>query len=109
LKGEEGAKLCEEMRDELRKAAHAVYGVPPSKLRIFFHYHPQFYRLHAHCVPINYVAPGSEVERAHLLTTVAENLRMKELYYAEATLSYKVRVGEKLHGVLLQNNGKGLV
>ena len=109
LKGEQGALLCEEMRDELRTAAERVYGVNPSQLRIMFHYHPQFYRLHAHCVRINAINPGSETERAHLLTTVANNLRMNEDYYSLCTLSYSVRVGERLHQLLEANNGEGFV
>ena len=44
------------------------------------------------------VNPGCEAERAHLLRTVAQNLRLSEGYYADhATLTYKVRAGEKLH------------
>ena len=105
LVGEEGALLCDEMRDELRSAAMRVYGVPASQLRIMFHYHPQFYRLHAHCVRINAINPGSEVERAHLLTTVAFNLRMNSDYYKNAMLSYKVHVGEGLHKILLTSVG----
>lgn len=101
LRGEAGAALCDAMARELKAAAWRVYGVPASKLRVFFHYHPQFYRLHAHCNRIEWVNPGCEAERAHLLSSVAQNLRLSEGYYAEqATLSYKVRVGEKLHGIL---------
>ena len=98
LVGEEGALLCDEMRDELRSAAMNVYGVPSSQLRIMFHYH-------AHCVRINAINPGSEVERAHLLTTVAFNLRMNSDYYKNALLSYKVRIGEGLHKILLTSVG----
>ena len=108
LHGEEGAALCDEMRDELRNAAKRVYGVDPSQLRIMFHYHPQFYRLHAHCVRTHAINPGSETERAHLLTTVACNLRMKNDYYKHTTLSYSVRKDEGLHQ-LLSNVGRGLV
>ena len=109
LQGESGATLCENMRDALRDVALQVYGVPPSQLRIMFHYHPQYYRLHAHCVRIHAVNPGSETERAHLLTTVAFNLRMNANYYKQATLSYKVRAGERLHRLLVDNDNIGLV
>ena len=108
LNGEEGAALCDEMRDELRNAAKHVYGVDPGQLRIMFHYHPQFYRLHAHCVRTHAINPGSETERAHLLTTVACNLRMKSDYYKHAILSYSVRKGEGLHQLLL-NVGQGII
>jgi len=38
LRGEEGAALCDAMRDALRSAAWRVYGVRARELRIFFHY-----------------------------------------------------------------------
>ena len=44
-------------------------------------------------------------DRAHLLTTVAENLDLAPDYYARATLTYKLRVGEKLHGILVEGEG----
>eukprot|EP00936_MAST-01D_sp_MAST-1D-sp1_P000098 g98.t1 len=100
LRGSAGSNLCREMRDALRRAALEVYGVPATKLRIFFHYHPQFYRLHAHAVRAEHVNPGCECDRAHLLSVVAENLERYPDYYLEATLTYKLRVGEKLHTIL---------
>ena len=104
LRGEVGAAICDAMARELLTAAERVYGVPAHKCRVFFHYHPQFYRLHAHCNRIEYVNPGCEVERAHLLSTVAANLRIAEGYYADiATLTYKLRNGEKLYKLLLGN------
>ncbi len=108
LRGEAGAALCDRMRDALRDCAERVYGVPRDQLRVFFHYHPQFYRLHAHCTRIEYVNPGCEAERAHLLTSVADNLRRDAGFYEKATLTYKVRVGEKLH-TLLQEHGQLLL
>ena len=104
LRGSAGATLCRDMRDTLRRAAHEVYGVPATKLRIFFHYHPQFYRLHAHAVRAEHVNPGCECDRAHLLSTVAENLERYPDYYSAATLTYKLRVGEKLHAILRDAN-----
>ena len=105
LRGETGADLVRAMRDALLAAARDYYGVPPSKLRVFFHYQPQFYRLHAHCTTAQHVTPGCECDRAHLLTTVAENLDLAPDYYARATLTYKLRVGEKLHGILVEGEG----
>ena len=101
LRGRAGLKICTEMLASLRAVALNVYGVKAGQLRIFFHYHPQFYRLHAHCTRLA-VNPGCETERAHLLTTVAHNLRLDPDYYLKATLSYRVRVGEGLHRRLVE-------
>ena len=101
LQGEAGAALCDAMAAQLLAAAEAVYGVAADQCRVFFHYHPQFYRLHAHCNRVAHVNPGCEAERAHLLSTVAQNLRILPGYYSDAaTLSYKVRTDEKLHHLL---------
>ena len=49
---------------------------------------------------VQHVNPGCECDRAHLLTTVADNLDLAPDYYARATLTYKLRVGKALHGLL---------
>ena len=100
LRGPAGAGLCRAMRAALLRCAADVYGVPATKLRVFFHYQPQFYRLHAHCTRAEHTNPGCECDRAHLLTTVAANLDLAPDYYARAPLTYKLRVGEKLQGLL---------
>jgi m7GpppX diphosphatase len=107
LRGEAGAALCAEMLAKLRAVAMEVYGVGAGQLRIFFHYHPQFYRLHAHCTRLS-VNPGCETERAHLLTTVATNLRLDPDYYAKVTLTYRLKVGEGLHQQLVEA-GRGIL
>lgn len=101
LHGEAGANLCDQMVEKLRSCALGIYGVEANQLRIFFHYHPQFYRLHAHCTRLA-VNPGCETERAHLLTTVAQNLRLDPDYYAKITLTYRLRIGESLHKKLIE-------
>ena len=103
LRGPDGAGLCRAMRAALLRCAADVYGVPATKLRVFFHYQPQFYRLHAHCTRAEHTNPGCECDRAHLLTTVAANLDLAPDYYARAPLTYKLRLGEKLHGLLSAN------
>lgn len=90
------AMLCVQMRTELQNTALRIYGVPASKLRIFFHYHPQFFRLHAHCVRIEQFNPGSEVERAHLLSSVIQLLQRDSDFYASATLPVKLRKCDKI-------------
>ena len=87
LRGPDGAGLCRAMRAALLRCAADVYGVPATKLRVFFHYQPQFYRLHAHCTRAEHTNPGCECDRAHLLTTVAANLDLARDYYARAPLT----------------------
>lgn len=79
-------------------AIEAKFGVDRSKLRIYFHYHPTYYHLHVHYTHVDFKAPGSEGEKAHLLKTVIDRLeKAPGLGYARATLPIKVKEGTKLH------------
>ncbi|XP_056144070.1 m7GpppX diphosphatase [Lampris incognitus] len=66
------------------------YGLPASKLRIYFHYQPSYYHLHIHFNALNYEVPGSSVERAHLLLDVIENLVSDPQYYKTRTLYFPI-------------------
>ena len=92
------------MRDALRAAAWDVYGVPASKVRVFFHYQPQFYRLHAHCAALG-AGPACGADRAHLLLSVEDALSRDADHFAKATLVYKLRVGEPIHAALHHDGG----
>ena len=65
--------LCRQLTCRCVGAARQeeVYGVGPEQLRVFIHYHPQFYHLHVHFTRAH-VNPGCEAERAHLLTDVIQ-------------------------------------
>ena len=72
-----------------------VYNVPKEEVRVFVHYHPQFYHLHVHFTRL-WNDGGAQVERAHLLEDVIANLEEDDLYYQERTMFYKVNETEKL-------------
>ena len=72
-----------------------VYGVPGSQLRVFAHYIPQFYHFHVHFTRLHNDS-GCQVERAHLLEDVIQNLEGDEEYYVKRTISYKLPVNDKL-------------
>ena len=72
-----------------------VYGVGPEQLRVFIHYHPQFYHLHVHFTRAH-VNPGCEAERAHLLTDIIQNLEGCDDYYVRRTLTHRLRENDPL-------------
>ncbi|CAM9658818.1 unnamed protein product [Discosporangium mesarthrocarpum] len=72
-----------------------VYGVPASKIRVFFHYHPQFYHLHIHFSRLNN-PHGVLVEHARLLLDVVQNLESDDLYYQKRTIQYRIRSTDPL-------------
>lgn len=67
-----------------------------SQLRIYVHYQPSYYHFHVHFTHLNYLAPGSNVERAHLLQDVIENLQLYPNFYSQKTLSFVIQEGSAL-------------
>ena len=72
------------------------YGISESKLRIYVHYQPSYYHFHVHFTHLQFLAPGSNVERAHLLRDVIENLELYPNYYSQKTLSFVIQEGSAL-------------
>nr|XP_018904500.1 PREDICTED: m7GpppX diphosphatase [Bemisia tabaci] len=70
------------------KTIQDKYKLPKSRLRIYFHYQPSFYHLHIHFTSIQFEAPGTSVERGHLLSSVITNLEAYPFYYRDATLCF---------------------
>ncbi|XP_069732651.1 m7GpppX diphosphatase [Phaenicophaeus curvirostris] len=87
------------LRNILQEGKEAVvkrFGVPGSQLRIYLHYQPSYYHLHVHFTALSYDAPGSSVERAHLLADVIDNLAMDAAYYQKRALTFPLRADEPL-------------
>ena len=72
------------------------FGVAANKLRIYLHYQPSYYHLHVHFTHMSFDAPGSGVERAHLLTDVINNIELMGDYYQRTQLSYIVKQNDSL-------------
>lgn len=88
------------LRNILQKGQEAIleqFKIPSSKLRIYLHYQPSYYHLHVHFTHLRYDAPGSGVERAHLLTDVINNIEMMSDYYQKKTLSFLVKDNDSLY------------
>ena len=73
-----------------------IYGVEVDQLRIFVHYHPQFYHFHVHFTRLENEV-GCQVERGHLLTDLIQNLQWRSDYYQQRTLTYKLPVTDQLY------------
>ncbi|XP_075029194.1 m7GpppX diphosphatase isoform X1 [Calonectris borealis] len=87
------------LRNILQEGKEAIakrFGVPGSQLRIYLHYQPSYYHLHVHFTALGYDAPGSSVERAHLLADVIDNLALDSMYYQKRALTFALRADELL-------------
>nr|XP_006013954.1 PREDICTED: m7GpppX diphosphatase-like [Latimeria chalumnae] len=88
--------LLKNILQEGQEAILNRYGVLGSQLRVYFHYQPSYYHLHIHFTGLSYDAPGSGVERAHLLSDVIENLQSDAQYYQKRTLTFALRADDPL-------------
>jgi len=68
----------------------------PQELRVFIHYQPSFYHLHVHFTHIKAEHGGFQAERAHMLSTVIENIRLVPDYYSRVTLEFPLSAASEL-------------
>lgn len=79
------------------RAIHEKYNIAPSTLRIYIHYQPSYYHFHVHFTHLTNETPGCQVERAHLLDTVINNISLCSDYYKQATISFPVKETDELY------------
>ncbi|XP_037361489.1 m7GpppX diphosphatase [Talpa occidentalis] len=87
------------LRNILQEGQEAIlqrYQVKADRLRVYLHYLPSYYHLHVHFTALGFEAPGSGVERAHLLADVIENLECDPEYYQKRTLTFALRADDPL-------------
>ncbi|KAM4827887.1 m7GpppX diphosphatase [Thomomys bottae] len=87
------------LRNILREGQEAIlqrYQVKEDRLRVYLHYLPSYYHLHVHFTALGFEAPGSGVERAHLLAEVIENLECDPTHYQRRTLTFALRADDPL-------------
>ncbi|XP_020856358.1 m7GpppX diphosphatase isoform X1 [Phascolarctos cinereus] len=88
--------LLRNILQEGQEAIQKHYQVKEDRLRVYLHYQPSYYHLHVHFTALGFEAPGSGVERAHLLADVIENLERDPHYYQQRTLTFALRADEPL-------------
>lgn len=89
--------LLREIGAKCKAAIETKYQIPKSQLRLYFHYPPSFYHLHVHITHIHSDSGGALVDRAHLLSTVIQNIELKSDYYQQATLDVVVNENDSLY------------
>ncbi|UJR15991.1 hypothetical protein I4U23_002910 [Adineta vaga] len=92
--------LLESLLETTKEFISSKYGISSKTIRAFFHYPPTFYHLHVHFTTLQNRLCGCEVERAHLVEDVIDNLKLQSNYYQMKTLYYKVAISDPLYGLL---------
>ena len=105
LKAETHLSVLEEMLQQAPKVIEKVYGVPQDQLRIFVHYQPQFYHFHVHFTRLENDT-GVQVEKAHLLMDIIQNLQTDPEYYQKRTMTYKLSLKDKLYRLIKDHDRK---
>ncbi|XP_017465904.1 PREDICTED: m7GpppX diphosphatase [Rhagoletis zephyria] len=88
--------LLRNLRAGIAEAIEKRYGLCASQLRIYFHYQPSFYHLHAHINPVRGDAPGIWCEKSHMLDIVISNIELMSDYYQRVTLPFVLFEDSKL-------------
>ncbi|XP_059813195.1 m7GpppX diphosphatase isoform X1 [Hypanus sabinus] len=88
--------MLQTILQEGQNAISKRYNISKSQLRIYVHYQPSYYHFHVHFTAVGYDAPGSMVERAHLLSNIIENLQFDPEYYQKRTLTFALKADDPL-------------
>jgi len=91
--------ILKEVLKEGPKTIEQIYGIPREQLRIFVHYPPQFYHFHVHFTRLDNET-GVQVERAHLLSDIIQNLETDPAYYQKRSIDYKLSFKDQLYQLL---------
>lgn len=89
--------LLETIYNESVNQIKLKYNLDKSKYKIYFHYQPSFYHLHVHITHIHYETSNTNVERAHLLLNVIDNIKLCSDYYQKCRITYKIRKNDSLY------------
>ncbi|XP_015185669.1 PREDICTED: m7GpppX diphosphatase [Polistes dominula] len=98
--------LLRNIRDSGTACISEKYNIPSTQLRIYLHYQPSYYYLHVHFSYLMFENSGVHIYRAHLLSTVINNLELMPDYYTKCILSFLVFEGDELctkfreHGIV---------
>lgn len=82
-------KILEESIKDGKKIIEEKYGFDSNNLIIYFHYYPSVWQLHIHFMNNKYISESYSLPRAHLASTVIENLKIDSEYYRKVKLEIK--------------------
>eukprot|EP00057_Strongylocentrotus_purpuratus_P002541 XP_003724720.1 PREDICTED: m7GpppX diphosphatase isoform X1 [Strongylocentrotus purpuratus] len=88
--------LLRNIQEKCSKCIQEKYSIPADELRAYLHYQPSYYHLHVHFTHLKFNAPGTNVDRAHLLSSVIENIELMPDYYQRKPLAYVLRENDGL-------------
>ncbi|XP_065559508.1 m7GpppX diphosphatase-like isoform X2 [Artemia franciscana] len=88
--------LLENIRGKSKEILKKKFNITPSQIRIYFHYQPSYYHLHAHVTFLQYSPPGINTEKSHMIDTVINNIKLIPDYYSKGTLPFVVAEEDQL-------------
>ncbi|XP_075251658.1 m7GpppX diphosphatase-like [Convolutriloba macropyga] len=96
-------ELLKNVQINCLKAITAKFPIKKEQLRVFFHYQPSFYHLHIHFASIYISGAHVQVERAHLLRDVIQNIDAVGDFYQRRTITYVVNEQDPLMKLIAEN------
>lgn len=83
-----------------------IYGKTRDRVKMYFHYHPTFYRLHLHASYLQTTWPGESIGSSVLLHDVLENLKISPAFYNERAMEIHVKSTSFIYGALAKQENK---
>jgi len=76
------------------------------KIRAFVHYQPTFYYFHVHYLSIELESFSTQINRAHDLFGIIQNLKLDSDYYKKIDVKYILVEGGLLYNHLYEKDNK---
>lgn len=102
LRSEHIPMLRNMMQNSLNRIQE-VYGLESDRIRVFVHYHPQFYHFHVHFRSTR-CTESSEVARAVLFQDILMNLESDSEYYTKRDMICCLSERDKVFKLITQDN-----
>lgn len=77
-----------------------IFNTDVNKIRAFVHYQPTFYYFHVHYLSIELESSSIQINRAHDLFGVIQNLKLDSYYYKKIDIKYVMIEGGLLYNYI---------
>jgi len=82
--------MLEKIKEKGYETIQEKFGLKKDQIRAYFHYQPSYYHLHIHFTSLKYEAPGTYCGKAHLLSTIIDNIKIMPDYYQKVTIAFYI-------------------
>jgi len=97
--------LLENINVKGRTEIEKFYKLQKNKLKVYVHYLPTYFHFHVHFVHIENESSNSQIEKAHGLNQIIQNIKINKQYYSQCDLEYAVDSDHVIYKNYLSGDG----